>query len=89
MHRHGSKYKTCFETLRETKLFQPKAGREMKRVAHRGRVIAVEVVVEPVVVPVPPVTVPVEVTDIQLAVGIAEKIYKAPSVTPPLEFSRG
>ena len=63
---------------------------EMKRVAREsGRVVIVEVIVEPVVVPVPLVAVPIEVTDVQLAVGIAVKIYKVPPVSPPLEYSRG
>lgn len=37
---------------------------------HR-RIVGVEVIVEPVVVPVPPRTVPVEIADIEVAVRVA------------------
>ena len=56
---------------------------------HGRWIVDIPIVVEPVVVPVPPAAVPVEVTNVQLAIGIAVKIYKASSVPPPLEFSRG
>ncbi len=51
-----------------------------------SRVVVVEVVVEPIVVPVPLLTVPVEVTDIQVAVRVAI-LYNLPSKPPPLEYS--
>lgn len=54
----------------------------------RRRVVGVPVVVEPVVVPVPLRAVPVEVTDVEVVIGVAV-VYKAPSVTPPIEFSTG
>ena len=54
--------------------------------AYRSRVIVVEVVVEPVVVPVPPATIPVEVTNIQVAIGVADT-YSASSLPPPLDQS--
>jgi len=36
-----------------------------------GGVVAVEVVVEPVVVPVPAFAIPVQVTDVQIAIRVA------------------
>ncbi len=55
----------------------------------QGRGVAgVEVVVKPVGVPVPPVAVPVEVTDIEVAGGVAVA-YGMPSMPPPVEYSRG
>ena len=45
--------------------------RNEKSCAHRGRVIRVEVIVEPVVVPVPLATIPVEIADIEVAIGVA------------------
>lgn len=48
----------------------------------------VEVVVKPVVVAVPAVAVPVEVTHVEVAVGVAE-MCEAPSVPPPPEYSKG
>ena len=53
-----------------------------------GRVTRVPVIVKPVVVPVPPVTVPIEVTDIQVAIGVPI-MYKIPSEPPPSEYSLG
>jgi hypothetical protein len=55
---------------------------------HRGGVVAVEVVVEPVVAPVPPVVVPIEVTNVQVLVTVAVA-YGMPSVPLPLEYSQG
>ena len=48
-----------------------------------GGIVAVEVVVEPVVVPVPTTIVPVEVADIQVAVGVANA--QIPSISLPLK----
>ena len=43
----------------------------MRRVACDGRgIVGVKVIVEPVVVPVPGLTIEVEVTDVQIAVGV-------------------
>ncbi len=52
------------------------------------RVVAVEVIVEPVVAPVPPVVVPVQVTDVQVLVTVAVACGM-PSVPLPLEYSQG
>ena len=38
---------------------------------HRGRVLNIEVIVEPVVVPVPRTVVPVQIADVQVVVGVA------------------
>ena len=46
-------------------------GYRMNRFCAERRVVGVPVVVEPVVVPVPLTTVPVEITDIQLVIGVA------------------
>ena len=51
---------------------------------HSGRVVEAPIIVEPVVVQDPPVIVPVEVTDVEVAIGVAE-IYKTSSLPPPLE----
>ena len=45
--------------------------RNEKSCAQDGRIARIEIIVEPVVVPVPLVTVPVEVTDIQIAIRVA------------------
>lgn len=50
----------------------------------RSGVVSVPVVVEPVVVPDPLVSVPVEVTDVEVAIGVAV-LYRPPSISPPLE----
>lgn len=50
--------------------------------AQRSRIVVVPIVVEPVVVPVPPVAVPVEVTNVQVAIGVA--IMCEVSSVPPL-----
>jgi len=51
-----------------------------------SRVVVVEIIVEPIVVPVPPVVVPIEAADIQVAVRVAV-LYSLPSMPPPLEYS--
>jgi hypothetical protein len=51
---------------------------------HRGRVVVIPVIVEPVVVPVPPIAVPIQVTDVEVAIGVAV-LYKISSVPPPFE----
>ena len=38
---------------------------------HRSRVVVVPVIVEPVVVPIPRTVVPIEVTDVEVAIGVA------------------
>ena len=48
----------------------------------RSRVAVIPVVVEPVVVPVPPVAVPVEVTHVQVVIGVAIYIKRRPSHRP-------
>jgi len=67
---------------------QPRQGgaRNEKSFGHRGRVVVVPVVVEPVGVPVPPVAVPVEVTDVEVAVPVAV-MYEAPSIPLLIEYS--
>ena len=60
--------------------------RNEKSFGHRGGVVVVPVVVEPVGVPVPPVAVPVEVTDVEVAVPVAV-VYEAPSIPLLLEYS--
>lgn len=54
----------------------------------RRRVLDVELVVEPVVVPVPLPVVPVEVTDVQVAIRVAV-VRTAPSKPLPVECSPG
>jgi hypothetical protein len=56
--------------------------------ADRGRVVVIELIVEPVVVPVPLLAVPVEVADHQVAVRVPVK-YNLPPVPPPFEYSQG
>lgn len=53
---------------------------------HRRRVVGVPVVVEPVVAPVPHAIVPVEVTNVEVVVGVAV-LYEMPSMPSPLEYS--
>ena len=45
----------------------------MKRIATRETIVVVEVVVEPVEVQDPATAVPVEVRDVEIAVGVAQK----------------
>lgn len=54
----------------------------------RSRVVVVPIVVEPVVVRDPPRPVPVEVTDVEIAISVAES-YEIYSVSPPLDYSQG
>ena len=53
---------------------------------HGHPIVAVEPVVEPVVVPVPLRTVPVEIPHIAVAIRVA-KIHISPSIPLPLERS--
>lgn len=59
--------------------------RSKESCTHRGGVVAVEVIVEPVVAPVPPVVVPVEVADVQVAIAVVVRMgcrpYHHPSNT--------
>lgn len=50
----------------------------------RRRVVVVPLIVEPVVVPVPLLAVPIEITDIEVAIGVAV-LYKTSSVPLPIE----
>jgi hypothetical protein len=50
----------------------------------RSGIVSVPVIVEPVVVPDPLVSVPIEVTDVEVAIGVAV-LYRSPSISPPLE----
>ena len=67
---------------------QPRQGgaRNEKSFGHRGGVVVVPVVVEPVGVPVPPVAVPVEVTDAEVAVPVAV-VYEVPPIPLLIEYS--
>lgn len=53
---------------------------------HRSRIVAIEVIVEPVEVPVPPVAIPVEVTHVQVVVRVAVAC-NVPPLPPLLEYS--
>ena len=55
----------------------------------QSRVVAVPVVVEPVPVLHHLVTVLVEVRDIEVAVGVANRLYQVPSGSPPLVAKTG
>lgn len=59
-------------------------GRNERSCRNRSRIVVVEVIVEPVVVPVPLVVVPVQVTDMQFAIGVAVS-YTIPSTPLSLE----
>lgn len=51
---------------------------------NRRRVVTVPVVVEPVVAPVPPTVVPVQITNVEVAIGVAV-VYTASSRTLPVD----
>ncbi len=72
----------------ENKTLPNKWERNKKNFGHRRRIVAIEVIVKPVVVPVPPVIVPVQIPDIQVASGIAV-VYRKPSKSLPFECSQG
>ena len=55
---------------------------------HRSRISRVPVVVEPIVVLNALVTVAIQVTNIEIAIGVAV-ICGAPPIAPPVEFSSG
>jgi len=63
-------------------------GRNEAGCGDSSRVVVVEVIVEPVVVPVPLITVPDEVADNEVAVGVAVTC-SVPSLPPPFEYSQG
>lgn len=54
--------------------------RNKESCAQDSRVAGIEIVVEPVVVPVPLIAVPVEVTDVQVAIRVAN-VYHASCIT--------
>ena len=56
--------------------------RNKVRCGHRRRIIVVPVVIQPVVVPVPLVVVPVEVTNHEVAVGVAVHVVCRPCHHP-------
>jgi hypothetical protein len=65
----------------------PKSRERSEEICTQSRgVVAVPVVIEPVRVPVPSAVVPIEVTDVEVAVGVAV-VYEASSMPLPIEYS--
>ncbi len=64
-----------------------RSGRNEETGGNRGRVLVVELIVEPVVVPVPLSVLEVQVADVEVAVRIAVS-RKASSGTPSLDYSQ-
>ena len=64
----------------------PKRERSETSCQQSRRVVAVEVVVKPVVVPVPPAIVPVQIANVEIAVRVAVA-YEMPSKPLPLDYS--
>lgn len=64
----------------------PKRERSETSCTQSRRVVVVEVVVKPVVVPVPPVAVPVQIANVEVAVRVAVA-YEMSSMPLLLEYS--
>ena len=54
---------------------------------HSRRIVGIPVVLKPIVVPVPLAVVPIKAKNVAVAIRTANILYKAPSMSPPLEYS--